>query len=165
MENMPDFEPKFIVDENVIKLGRWLRMLGFDAAFYPISSDDDLVRIAIKEDRIILTRDRHLLERKAKCFMVRNTDPLEQLKEVIETFNLKVSRERFLSRCLDCNVLIEEVRDKREVRNLVPPYVYVTQVCFYRCPRCGKVFWEGTHVKNMRRKLESIISRYTEIAP
>ncbi len=165
MEDMPDFEPKFVVDENVIKLGRWLRMLGFDAAFYPISSDDDLVRIAIKEDRIILTRDRHFLKRKAKCFMVRSTDPLEQLKEVIETFNLKVSRERFLSRCLECNVPIEEVRDKKEVRDLVPPYVYATQVCFYRCPRCGKVFWEGTHVKNMRRKLESIISRYTEVAP
>lgn len=158
-------EPRFIVDENVIKLGRWLRMLGFDAAFYPISSDDDLVRIAIKENRIILTRDRHFLERKVECFMVASTDPLEQLREVIERFGLKVSRERFLSRCLECNVLIEEVGDKKEVRELVPPYVYMTQTCFYRCPRCGKVFWEGTHVKNMRRKLEAIISRYTEVEP
>ena len=154
-------EPKFIVDENVIKLGRWLRMLGVDAAFYPISSDNELIRIAIRENRIILTRDRHFLDRRVKCFLVKSIDPIEQLCQVIEAFELEISEERFLSRCLECNVPIEEVKDKEEVRELVPPYVYRTQKRFFRCPKCGKIFWSGTHVKNMRDKLEPILKRYS----
>ena len=155
-------EPKFIVDENVIKLGRWLRMLGVDAAFYPISSDNELVRIAIRENRIILTRDRHFLDRRVKCFLLKSSDPIEQLCQVIEEFGIEVSEERFLSRCLECNVPIEEVKDKAEIKDLVPPYVYKTQKRFYRCPKCGKIFWSGTHVRNMRKKLGPIIKKYSK---
>ena len=154
-------EPKFVVDENVIKLGRWLRMLGIDAAFYPISSDNELIRIAIRENRIILTRDRHFLDRHIRCFILESIDPIQQLCQVIEAFDLEISEERFLSRCLECNVPIEDVGSKEEVRELVPPYVYRTQERFFRCPKCGKIFWSGTHVKNMRAKLDSVIKRYS----
>jgi uncharacterized protein with PIN domain len=158
-------EPRFAVDENVIKLGRWLRMLGFDAAYYPISSDDELIKIASSEDRIILTRDHHFRERKARCFMVESTDPVEQVRDVIEAFKLRVSRKRFLSRCLECNVPIEEVENRSEIKDLVPPYVYKTQEEFCRCPVCGKVFWKGTHVENMSNKLELVVRRYANVFP
>jgi len=49
-----------------------------------------------------------------------------------------------MGRCLECNRRLESV-DKKEVHDRLPPHVRKTQNIFGRCPRCGRVYWPGTH--------------------
>ncbi|MYE90554.1 hypothetical protein F4X33_16340, partial [Candidatus Poribacteria bacterium] len=126
---MPDAsDPKFLADENVGKLGRWLRILGYDVAYQSPALDAQLALKALRENRVILTRDREFVERRMveRYMLLTSQDPIEQLKQVIQTFGLKLDRDSFFTRCLDCNTPIESV-PKAEVQSVVPDYVYRTQ--------------------------------------
>ena len=155
-------ELKFLADENVSKLGKWLRILGYDVAYHlPAASDAELARIALKEGRIILTRDHDFLERKSaeKCLLLESTSPREQLKEVIDAFHLTPTEEKIFSRCVKCNAPIEPV-EKDAVRDKVPPYVYEIQKVFYQCPICKNIYWPGTHIENVKSQLIIFIPKY-----
>lgn len=154
---MEHSSPKFLADENVGKLCKWLRILGYDVAYYSPISDSELVRKALKEERTILTRDGRLIERKLarKFLLLTSHDPMEQLYEVISKFKLQPSKELLLSRCIKCNILISPV-EKSEVLNFIPPYVYETQDNFYRCPKCQKIYWSGNHVTEALSKLSNL---------
>ena len=80
----------FIIDVNLGKLARRLRMLGFDAAYSNRMGDREIVDIAIREKRIVLTRDRRLLFRKAIThgLWVRAADADTQLEEVLQRLDL-----------------------------------------------------------------------------
>lgn len=149
---------KFLADENVGKLGKWLRILGYDAAYYSPASDAELAGRAIKEKRIILTRDHDFLERNLSqhCLLLESTNPIEQLKQVIDTFNLTPTKDKIFSRCIKCNVPIERI-DKTAVQNKVPPYVYQTREVFHRCPNCNSIYWSGSHIENIKSKLMPFI--------
>ena len=146
---------KFLADENVGKLGRWLRVLGYDAAYYALDSDAEIAARALKEGRIILTRDSDFLERKMveSCVLLESIDTCEQLKQVIRELKLNPTEDKIFTRCVECNVTVEPV-EKSEIRSKVPTYVYQTQEFFYRCPDCGKIFWHGTHVENVKSKMK-----------
>ena len=98
-------DPKFLADENVGKLGRWLRILGYDVAYQSPALDAQLALKALRENRVILTRDREFVERRMveRHLLLTSQDPIEQLKQVIQTFHLKLDRDSFFTRCLDCN--------------------------------------------------------------
>ena len=151
-------EIKFIADENVFKLGRWLRILGYDVIYYSPSSDAELAGRALKENRIILTRDHDFLDMKMveRCLLLDSTNPIEQLKQVIEAFNLTPTAERIFSRCVKCNAPIEQI-EKTAVFSHVPPYVYKTQETFFRCTGCENIYWPGTHIENVKNKLKPFI--------
>ena len=152
-------ELKFIADENVFKLGRWLRILGYDTVYYSPSSDAELAGRALKEKRIILTRDSDFLEMKIvveRCLLLESTNPTEQLQQVIEAFNLTPMEDKIFSRCVKCNTIIEKI-EKSEVSSKVPPYIYKTQEVFYRCPNCNSIYWPGSHIKNVKNKLKPFI--------
>ena len=92
---MPDAsDPKFLADENVGKLGRWLRILGYDVAYQSPALDAQLALKALRENRVILTRDREFVERRMveRYLLLTSQDPIEQLKQVIQTFDLKLDR-------------------------------------------------------------------------
>lgn len=154
--------PKFLADENVGKLCKWLRILGYDVAYYSPISDSELVRRALREDRTILTRDSRLIERKLakKFLLLTSNDPMKQLVEVLSEFKLRPSQVQFLSRCIECNVPISPV-EKSEVLNFVPPYVYETHDNFYRCPKCRKVYWAGSHVLDVLDRLGKKLGKGT----
>ena len=149
-------EPKFVVDVNVGRLAKWLRAMGYDALFVRDIDDGGLVRIAQREGRIILTKDRHLLERRVvtsgqvRAVLVRGDHFVEQLQQVVAQLDLDATND--FSRCIECNMAIKN-REKEEVRDRVPPYVFQTQDEFKECPGCGKVYWRGTHWRNMKREL------------
>ena len=155
MRDVPS--PKFLADENVGKLGRWLRILGYDVAYQSPALDAQLALKALRENRIILTRDREFVERRMgeRHLLLTSQDPIEQLKQVIQVFGLKLDRDSFFTRCLDCNTPIESV-PKAEVQSVVPAYVYRTQDQFHRCPTCGKLFWAGSHTTNFQGWLKRV---------
>ncbi|MFA5055936.1 MAG: Mut7-C RNAse domain-containing protein [Dehalococcoidia bacterium] len=148
--------PKFIVDANVGKLARWLRMLGYDTIFASDIDDGELVDIGLKEGRVLLTKDTQLMLRRAvasgkvKALLTTEDDPKKQMRMVIA--EMKLDREREFTLCLECNVPLAP-RSKDEVRDLVPPYVFKTQSQYYQCPGCGRIYWRGTHWEHMSKVL------------
>jgi len=142
-------ELRFVVDVNLGKLAHKLRLLGFDTCFRNDLQDDEIVRIASKAKRIILTRDKGILKRNEvkHGYFLRNDDPEKQVSEVVERLQLQ-QLFRPLSRCSNCNGLIEDV-EKQSVMNLIESDTYEYYDEFWRCVECGKVYWKGSHFKKI----------------
>jgi len=150
-------ELRFVVDVNVGKLAPLLRMLGFDTAYEWAWRDRTIADTAESEGRIVLTRDRGLLKRKKIVWgrLMRSQTPEEQLQEVLDFFGLHGPFKLF-SRCLSCNVPLEDV-DKADILDRLEPK---TKLFFHRfriCPSCGRIFWRGSHHEKMIQFLTTIL--------
>ena len=147
------------MDVNAGKLAKWLRILGYDTLFINGLDDDELIRIAINEGRILLTKDTGILRRRVvfngelKLVLIRDDDVKGQIRQVVQTLNLDHSRP--FSLCLECNQPLIP-REKEEVQNLVPPYVFKTQTQYVQCPSCHRIYWRGTHWQRMKGELEKL---------
>ena len=148
--------PKFIVDVNVGRLATWLRIMGYDASFPRGASDNELVRLALREDRILITRDSGFLQRRAvrlgqlRMLYVVADDLRGQLRQLIRELGLGL--DYGFSRCLRCNQPLSPV-DKAAVIDQIPGYVAATQQAFSQCSGCYRVYWPGTHWSNMNLEL------------
>jgi uncharacterized protein with PIN domain len=141
---------KFIADVMLGKLAKRMRLLGFDVLYDPAYEDNEVLRLALEQDRIILTRDAGLASRPlAKNHILIESDRVdEQLHQVAETSSLPATA--MLTRCSACNTILSApARD--EVRDLVSIHVYEQHRDFLRCETCGRIYWKGTHVRNMER--------------
>ncbi len=147
---------KFICDDNLGKLARWLRTLGYDTLFFDPIEDGELVSKALKEDRLLLSRDNQLSRFKLKLgeelLFIESEKPLEQVKQVVSHFKLKITKDQLFSRCLICNQVLEMV-DKEKIKDRLYPYVYQTQEIFVHCPTCDRIYWSATHVERMIKTL------------
>ena len=149
----------FIVDVNLGKLARRLRMLGFDAAYDNQLDDGEIVDIAVCEKRIVLTRDRKLLFRKAVThgLWIRAVDAEAQLKEVVERLDL-YGQVKPLQRCMECNGNMESVAKERVWSRLKPlTRRYYSE--FFCCTCCHKVYWPGSHVAHMTGVIRELLER------
>lgn len=152
-------EPRFIADAMLGRLARWLRALGYDVAAEPPVADADLVRRAVLERRVLLTRDRRLCRDWwiPGCVVLEARRPAKQLDEVMSRFGLDRDwRDRLFSRCLICNTPLERASVDEVASRLPsppPPGPYS------RCPGCHRVYWEGQHTRRMRRFLERALAR------
>lgn len=153
---------KFIVDHNVGKLAKWLRMIGYDTLFFTGDDDWQMIITALNEDRVILTRDTRIMNRgviasgRLKALLIQSENPDEQRRQVIETLNLD-THSRLFTICLECNQPLEK-RTKAQVKNRVPPYVFQTQSQYVECPACHRIYWKGTHWQAMTRRLERFVT-------
>ncbi|HSA58576.1 MAG TPA: Mut7-C RNAse domain-containing protein [bacterium] len=148
---------RFAVDEMLGKLARWLRMMGFDVSYRRPVDDLLLIGEARDEERIILTRDTRLIRKlrpEEYCFI--SHDHLEdQCRELFERFPGLLNERAPLSRCVECNVPLEEI-EKKKVKDKVWPFVFETQNRFTTCPDCGRIYWEATHVEKIKRRLNAL---------
>jgi uncharacterized protein with PIN domain len=153
-------EYRFMVDHNVGKLVKWLRMMGYDTLFFNGSDDSDMVKQALAEGRIILTRDTEIMKRRVvtkgqlSAILLDSEEPEQQTRQVIDRLDLDCKFRPF-TLCLECNRTLEE-RSPNEVRGRVPPYVYKTQRQYMECPACHRIYWRGTHWEAMTRMLEKL---------
>jgi uncharacterized protein with PIN domain len=151
--------PRFLADANVGRLARWLRAYGYDAAYAAHVDDSQLIGRALAEGRVLLTRDSGLMQRRVvargslPAVLLRSDRVDDQLRQVVG--ELELAGDRALSRCLECNVELEP-RPKAEVSERLPPHVRATQVRFSECPRCGRVYWPGTHWQRMRERMGAL---------
>jgi uncharacterized protein len=150
-------DERFIADAMLGKLTKWLRVMGIDVVYDPSVADDQLLRGAEQEGRILLTRDRRLLHRRgpSRRLLIASDYYHEQVRQVVQTFGLK-SAVRVFTRCLRCNTPLHLVA-KAAIAGRVPPYVYATQMTFKRCAACDRIYWSGTHRDNMLRQLQVIL--------
>jgi hypothetical protein len=157
---VPLRDPRFVVDVNLGRLARLLRVLGFDVWWSSDADDATLARISLDEQRILLTRDRGLLKRRAIThgLFVHSQDPEEQTLEVIRRLDLR-QRLAPLTRCLECNGALASVA-KHEVADQLEPLTRQYYEEFSRCAECGRIYWAGSHhakllglVERLRRQL------------
>ena len=148
---------KFIVDNNVGKLAKLLRIMGYDTLFFNGSNDSRMVAIALDEGRVILTKDTQLMKRgvitkgRLKAILIQSDQPERQMQQVVDSFHLDCRFKPF-SVCLECSQPLVE-KSKEQVKGLVPPFVFKTQNQFMECPGCHRIYWRGTHWQRMREKL------------
>ena len=149
----------FVVDCMLGKLARWLRAFGFDVRYSSKIGDDELLNIARREGRTLLTRDTRLLGRAKAISVLRITSEKwdEQVIQVLLAFDLK-DQVRPFSRCLDCNRMLKPLT-KEKARNLIAPFVLENARAFALCPECGRLFWKGTHFDDMDSKIGAILKR------
>ena len=150
---------RFLADANVGRVARWLRAYGYDAEYAPELDDGALVTRALGEGRVLLTRDAELMRRRpvvggaVRTVLLESDRVAEQLGQVVR--ELALEGERALTRCLECNVELEPCL-KSEVLRRLPPHVRATQSDFSECPRCGRVYWPGSHWRRMRERLAAL---------
>jgi uncharacterized protein with PIN domain len=145
----------FLLDVHLGALARRLRLLGVDAAYDKEAEDDHLVEQAEREDRVLLSRDRGLLMRRAlhRAAFVRGQDPDDQLTDVIERFQPPLQPWRL---CLVCGGTLMSV-PKAQVANQLRPGTLRTQQQFSQCRSCGHVYWHGAH----DARLQQVVRRHT----
>ena len=148
---------KFVVDCMLGKLAKWLKILGFDTVYLNKAEDRDLLLLARREKRVLLTKDQELLLAAAglPCLFIESDNWPEQVAQVLDAFRLR-NRARPHSRCLACNIELKRI-SKRLARNLVTPFVFERAPSFAICPSCGRVFWPGTHFQDMDSKIGRIL--------
>ena len=151
---------KFVADCMLGRLAMWLKILGFDVVYFSKAEDSDLVALAGREGRVLLTRDSGLIERTAKRpnrLFVRSDDWEDQVVQVLDDLELW-GEVRPNTRCIPCNLPLKPLSRER-ARNLVTPYVGEHASSFAICPGCDRVFWQGTHYGDMERKIGKLLER------
>ncbi|MBD3207326.1 hypothetical protein GF319_13425, partial [Candidatus Bathyarchaeota archaeon] len=147
-------KPKFLLDGMLGSLTRWLRISGFDAMYQRNAKDADLIKESIEDNRILLTRDRELVERARKmgveAYFISGTTSVEKLVDLRKKLDLSYSPQ--ISRCPRCNGVLREV-EKARVSQRVPEASYIAFDDFWECKECGTIYWKGSHWKKLKNTL------------
>lgn len=148
---------RFLADAMLGRLARWLRAIGCDTAQLPVHVPDaEIVALARQENRVLLTRDRHLLRelRAPHALEITSDEPLEQLRSVVATFGI-ARPAAFFTRCLIDNTPLTEVPSE-DVADRIPPLARELPGPVFRCTACDRVYWRGSHARRMERILEEV---------
>jgi uncharacterized protein with PIN domain len=147
---------RFITDAHLGGLAKYLRMLGFDTLTRDDRTAGEVIRVATSERRILLTRSRSLLMHRTVThgFFVHEQRPLLQCEEVVSRLQLR-ARCRPFSRCLRCNVRLEELDRQAAASRLDPPTLKHFEEFRY-CSSCHRVYWEGSHYRRMAELVERL---------
>ena len=149
----PDAPPAFVADVHLGGLVRRLRLAGFDVAYANDRDDADLAAISDIEHRVLLTRDRGLLKRARvrHARFVRCDATQAQYDDIVAHFGLADRMQPF-TRCSDCNTPLDTVA-KTDIVHRLEPLTRAHYTHFARCPVCDKLFWGGSHVADVQRRL------------
>lgn len=153
---------RFMADAMLGRLARWLRILGYDTAYEKVITDQALVERSLQEGRWLLTRDRRLVLR--KLLRGRHTLLLsDAVGGQLHQLQLDLHLDLALSplrpyRCADCNLVLAPISHD-EAGPLVPPFVAQQYREFLQCPRCRRVFWQGTHWEDLSGRIAAVKQR------
>jgi uncharacterized protein with PIN domain len=148
---------RFLLDNHLGKLARYLRLLGFDTLYFNNKFDDaQLAQLAQDEGCILLTRDRGLLKRGQVVYgyCLRSKDAQEQVLAVLHRFQITDQIDAW-RRCLRCNGRLRPVAKERILDRLQPKTkLYYHQ--FQICETCSQIYWKGSHFKRLEKFLQEI---------
>jgi len=150
LREKPLREIKFVLDVHLGKLARYLRLCGFDTLYERDYTDNEIIIISSKQRRIILTRDKKLLNNKKVThgIWIRSQYPDLQLQEVFNRLDLKKQAKPF-TRCMGCNTELIDVQ-KEKIVDRIPPRTREFYDVFRMCPACRQIYWEGSHFEKMK---------------
>jgi len=154
---MIEKRPKFLLDDNLGKLAKWLRILGYDSVVYQSISIEKKISTCIKERRIFLTRSKKTAGRKESFsrILIISDNHEQQLQEISNL--LILSADLLFSRCTECNFNLQMVK-KEKIQKLIPEFIYNNFKEFNVCRKCGKIFWKGSHYNAIKYKLNNLLT-------
>jgi hypothetical protein len=139
------------------RLATWLRILGYDA---PLLQRPP---VFLPPGAWLLTRRQRLVGRPG-TLLVRHDRLDDQLGQVLGELGLRPDPDRWFSRCLRCNRVVEPLT-RQAAQGLVPDYTLATAEGFTRCPGCGKVYWPGSHGQRAGDKIQALLDGLPEAVP
>ena len=150
----------FLVDGMLGNIAKKLRLFGFDSEYFSDINDSKLIEKAKNENRIIISRDRHLIDRANKndvlSIYVTKENEIEQFLEILETTNLQLDEiSGDVARCTKCNSTTSQI-SKLKIGNKIPQGVLEFNDKFWKCDKCDQIYWEGTHIKNLQEFVHKI---------
>jgi uncharacterized protein with PIN domain len=130
---------------------------GYDTLYYRGENTHPLIKLAREEGRMILTRNSKLIPRRPEDRIVRVMEdkPALQLIELIQKKVISLNEENLFSRCLLCNMFLDEI-SREEAEGKVPDFIFYQLKVFSRCPQCLRIYWQGSHQDHMKRKVEEL---------
>lgn len=155
---------KFLADGMIGRLTRWMRLIGCDVEYLNDMPDDQLLRRAASEHRILLTCDvalyRNAVAKGVEAFLVSGKDQAEKLARVAKRFDLRLEVNTSISRCPSCGSSIKKVA-KTEIERKIPLTTFKAYNEFWICNNqgCGKVYWQGSHWK----KIDEVLTRANKL--
>jgi len=159
--------PSFIVDSMLGDLAKWLRIMGYDTLYSRHYKDWQLLKMASESSRVLVTRDSGLYwkarRRGIRAVYIASDNIAGKLAEMALKAGVELAAEPSRSRCPECNGRLKLVKDKSLVESRVPPASLGVHEEFYACTRCGKVYWEGAHWRNIRRILSEARVMYEDL--
>ena len=148
---------KFLADAMLGKLTRWLRMLGRDTLYSVEFDDSELLSLAKKEQRVLLTKDFELYKRAIvkglDAYYVEGTTEADRLAEVAKRYNLPLTVDMDKSHCPICNTKLV-VALKEQLKEELEKNTYTHYDNFWKCPNCGQIYWQGAHWKQINSTLK-----------
>jgi uncharacterized protein with PIN domain len=157
---------KFIADGMLGKLTRWLRLLGNNVEYSSKLDDPQLITIAKKERRILLTRDLELYQQAiAKgigAFYLDGKTEAENLSQLAKRFSIRLDVDMAKSRCTKCNVRVRSI-SKEKVADKIEKSTFSYYNQFWECPKCGQIYWQGAHWARIRKTLEAARENLTKV--
>jgi uncharacterized protein with PIN domain len=150
---------KFIADGMFGKITRWLRIIGYNVKYSRNLCDRDLIVIAKKEKRILLTRDLELFRMSinncVKAFFLEGETDIEKLIFLSRNLKIEITLDEINSRCPKCNNILKRIR-KKDVVNILNQKTLKYHEKFWKCNKCGKIYWHGSHWKNIKKTIKSV---------
>jgi uncharacterized protein len=156
-------KPDFAVDAMLGNLAKKLRILGYDSKYSSSIEDEQLIRLAKDEKRVIVTKDQNLIKNAEKesvtAVLIRGDDEINQIIQIKTQIKLTdFIMDTNSSRCVNCNGKLLSI-EKTKVLNKVPTGIYQRQDKFWRCDDCQKIYWEGTHFVKLREFVSNLNKR------
>lgn len=147
---------KFLVDRMLGRLCTWLRIWGFDTAYYDAAYSRRINLQSLQESRTVLTRNSRVsAKRSYRYLFIRHDRIHDQLKQVVDAFHLTLARSRLFSRCTYCNEPVKTIH-KNDTYGKVPAYVFKTVDHFSSCPSCRRIYWKGTHDRLLTEEISAM---------
>jgi hypothetical protein len=138
--------PRLLADATLGQLARWLRLLGYDTR-YAEGNAHRIAYLARSGDRVLLTMDRMLSKRRGLQTVLITSHSLDaQIARVIESVG--AMPKGAAPRCMACNAPLHEITSDA-ASDRVPPYVARTHDVFNCCPKCGRIYWKGSHWRDI----------------
>lgn len=139
---------KFICDKTLGKLTKYLRILGFDAVSLKNLETLEIYK-SLADPPLLFTKQTKAIQYKPLIF-IKGDRIQEQITEIADIIRPYFDSKAFMTRCIECNTLLWFV-EKQNIEERVPEYIYHHHEKFKICPSCKKVYWEGTHVEQMKK--------------
>jgi len=163
MHNNSEDSPRFFVDAMLGNIAKKIRLLGYDTKYFADIDDSNLIESAKKESRIIISKDYELVNKSEKLniksIFLEKSSESDQLIEIFNKTNIKkITISGDSARCPNCNLSTIPI-DKEMIKTKVPQGVLEFNNKFWKCKKCNQVYWEGTHIKNLKKLIGEINER------